>query len=260
MSSQPTTPGDFFVGYLPIPGSLRHWLIGMTGIALLVVVALAVSMAIGQRDPGTGVWQLYDESTATGVLLAEPYPMLLTAETNGRPRTILLVGAGKYGVADRAADLHGKPVRIKGHLIARDSRHMFELADEPESIEPLDASNQNMPTNVAAETSSHPTRLRGEIVDPKCYLGAMKPGEGKTHKACATLCIRGGIPPAFYSVDPTGRRECYLLVGPSGEALHGESLECVLPYVADLVELEGAVQTRADLKLLRLDLGTIQRL
>jgi len=27
--------------------------------------------------------------------------------------------------------------------------------------------------------------LRGEVIDPKCYIGAMKPGGGKTHKACA---------------------------------------------------------------------------
>ena len=36
--------------------------------------------------------------------------------------------------------------------------------------------------------------LKGEIIDPKCYLGAMKPGGGKTHKACAMRCIAGGIP------------------------------------------------------------------
>jgi hypothetical protein len=34
----------------------------------------------------------------------------------------------------------------------------------------------------------------GEVVDAKCYLGAMKPGDGKSHKACATLCVTNGIP------------------------------------------------------------------
>ena len=29
------------------------------------------------------------------------------------------------------------------------------------------------------------------------FDGAMKPGDGKTHKGCAALCLRGGIPPAL---------------------------------------------------------------
>ena len=41
--------------------------------------------------------------------------------------------------------------------------------------------------------------LVGEILDSKCWFGAMRPSQGKPHKACASLCIRGGIPPAFFA-------------------------------------------------------------
>ena len=39
------------------------------------------------------------------------------------------------------------------------------------------------------------TRLKGEIYDPKCAFGAMKPGFGKPHRSCAIRCISGGVPP-----------------------------------------------------------------
>ena len=43
--------------------------------------------------------------------------------------------------------------------------------------------------------------VKGEIVDPKCFFGVMKPGEGKPHKDCAIRCILGGIPPVLKVTD-----------------------------------------------------------
>ena len=39
--------------------------------------------------------------------------------------------------------------------------------------------------------------VEGEIVDSKCHLGVMKPGEGPTHRDCAVRCLLGRIPPMF---------------------------------------------------------------
>ena len=39
--------------------------------------------------------------------------------------------------------------------------------------------------------------LRGEIVDGKCWMGVMNPGEGQVHRDCADRCLRGGLPPMF---------------------------------------------------------------
>jgi hypothetical protein len=46
--------------------------------------------------------------------------------------------------------------------------------------------------------------LVGEIVDSKCYLGIMNPGETNPHRECAALCIRGGIPPLIIAHDADG--------------------------------------------------------
>ena len=48
----------------------------------------------------------------------------------------------------------------------------------------------------AESVGGGPVTVSGEIVDSKCFLGVMVPGAGKTHKECASLCLRGGIPPA----------------------------------------------------------------
>ena len=69
--------------------------------------------------------------------------------------------------------------------------------------------------------------LAGEIIDPKCYFGAMKPGEGKIHKACATLCLRGGIPPMFMTTDEQGRHVYYLLTKPDGRGSNHDKLQRV---------------------------------
>ncbi len=69
--------------------------------------------------------------------------------------------------------------------------------------------------------------LKGEIIDPKCYLGAMKPGGGKTHKACAMLCISGGVPPMLVTRDANKQETFYLLTTDQG----GVANELVLPFV-----------------------------
>ena len=99
--------------------------------------------------------------------------------------------------------------------------------------------------------------LDGQIIDPKCYFGAMKPGEGKVHKACATLCIAGGIPPMFMTTDDAGERVYYLLVNAGGDGIIGDELQALLPYVADPVAITGDVERWGELMLLRV--GMIER-
>jgi hypothetical protein len=61
--------------------------------------------------------------------------------------------------------------------------------------------------------------LRGEIVDSKCFLGVMVPGQGKTHRACASLCLRGGLPPALLVEADDGAARLVLLVTRSGDPI-----------------------------------------
>jgi hypothetical protein len=49
-----------------------------------------------------------------------------------------------------------------------------------------------------------PAALDGEIVDSKCHLGVMKPGEGPTHRDCAVRCLLGQVMPMIVTRDREG--------------------------------------------------------
>ena len=127
-------------------------------------------------------------------------------------------------------------------LVHRGERTLVELV--PGSLTPATGAAGPVPAPVE-DLGVH--TLVGEIVDSKCWLGVMNPGNLRTHRACATLCIRGGIPPILVVRDGEGRTLKPLLVGPAGEALN----EAVLPLVALPVEVEGELERRDDLLVLR---------
>ena len=97
--------------------------------------------------------------------------------------------------------------------------------------------------------------LSGEILDSKCWFGAMRPSDGKLHKACASLCIRGGIPPAFFARGPAGQSA--LMIMTDGGRAHGPEL---LALVADPVQITGRVFRRGDLLMLDTPVSAIRRL
>jgi hypothetical protein len=235
---------DFFVGYLPTPPSLRRMLLGIVVALLLVAAAVAATIAFAQRDPGAGVWKDSQLDTLQGTLLTEPYPLLYTTDS----KIVLLVGVGKHGVAERLAKFTGHTVKLQGHLLQRNGWTMLEIEDASDSVQSLGAARADIPlmTDISAAQT-----FRGEIIDPKCYLGAMKPGDGKAHKACATLCIRGGIPPAFVVTE--GSSPVYYL-------LVTDSIQSILPYVGDPVQLHGTTAVLGDLHLLRVNPDSIRRL
>jgi hypothetical protein len=119
-----------------------------------------------------GVYREY-----SGVIEEWPYPMLRTADT-----AFLLVAPGKHGFSG-ASGLQGQSVHLQGALIERGPDHMLEVL--PASLREISALPIPPPTSPIALGS---VRLRGEIVDSKCYLGVMNPGNGKVHRDCAVRC------------------------------------------------------------------------
>jgi hypothetical protein len=81
------------------------------------------------------------------------------------------------------------------------------------------------------------TQLKGEILDPKCWFGVMKPGEGKVHKSCAIRCISGGIEPVFRVTNGL-ENDYYILKGTNGEDINQD----ILDYVAEPVYIDAEVE------------------
>ncbi|MEM8739491.1 MAG: hypothetical protein AAGG38_13590 [Planctomycetota bacterium] len=282
---------EFYVGYLPLPAGIRRTLWGVVPALVVAVVAVGVWRAGGQADPGDGTWDLSEVTEYRGVLVVEPYPMVVVpgAETEtvaagasdegseevsgagdvseevpgvfpgvfpGGMKTVLLASQVKVGVRERVSEWAGRWVTVRGNLAARDGRELLTLLDDASGIEAWDGGGDAPERVPPAGEAQGRFRLTGQIIDPKCYLGAMKPGEGKIHKACATLCLAGGIPPMFMTRDAADRRSLYLLTDADGGAV----FETIRPYVADPITAEGVVERRGDLAWFKIEPGTVERL
>ncbi|MFM9996870.1 MAG: hypothetical protein ACKVU4_13845 [Phycisphaerales bacterium] len=230
---------EFYVGYLPVPARQRRFLWLIVPAILWALLAAAALIARSQPDPGNAVWDDATARTFTGVLIARPYPVVLAEDAgDGAPGALLLVELGKFGPGPRAAPFDGQRVRVSGWLLHRDDRRMLELEPGDGALRALNGAEPTSPSAPPVPRWLGRVTLRGEIVDSKCYLGAMKPGHGRTHKECATLCIRGGIPPMLVTRNGRGRVTCYLLMDPSGGALDAAAW----PMIADPVEVSGDLE------------------
>jgi hypothetical protein len=236
------TRGDeFFVGWVGrVPPRHKRFLTMLVAGALCGFVLLAVALARGTDGPGPGGYD-WDAGAQTvrGVLTALPYPLLRLA--NGH--TLLLAAPGKANVAVDAA-LEGRVVEAKGFMLKRGSLDMLEVGD---TLTAVDA-----PAAAAPPVPLGRWRITGEICDGKCYSGAMRPGAGLAHRACANLCLIGGVPPVFVSTAAVQGSDFLLLADASG----GPLPDAVRDLVALRVRLDGALERRGDLLVFKVNLGT----
>ena len=245
---------DFFIGWAETPKVDRRFFLG-AGLGLLAgTAAVAGGIAALQRPMGKGDWNMGEIREWRGIATAEPYAMLRTTDLDGTPRTALLGCQGKCGVSAKIGALAGKPVIVQGSLIQRGTHSMIAVIDG------LDWIREDVGGDIDGLAFPKPepvmeVSLNGEILDTKCWFGAMRPSSGKVHKACASLCIRGGLPPAFYVKDP--QDQSALMIMTSGGFGHNKDL---LPYVADPVSITGQVQRFGDLFLLDAPVSAISRL
>jgi nitrite reductase/ring-hydroxylating ferredoxin subunit len=258
----PTDRHEFFVGYLSMPAPLRGFHRRVSATLAIVAVLVAVVAGASQRPLGRGEFEYGIESRLEGVLRAAPIPLLWTplgsdatggfGEPRQRYRVVPLVGQGKHGVAPAVLALAGRPVALTGSWIRRDGSELFEV-ERAETIDTGAAGAGSAPEPATASLGRR--RLRGEVVDSKCYLGVMKPGDGKSHRDCAVRCISGGSPAALVARTAKGEAWVLLLVTPDGRPLGRELLD----LVAEPVEVEGEVLRLGGLPLLVTGLPAIRR-
>lgn len=245
---------EFFVGYLPVPSRLSRFL---TICAILLVVGFGVlSYAAGatQDNPGDGNFRFdFGRQTVTGVIGTEPYPYIRITEGNERlpaGHTLMLSAGGKNGVMGRAKPLDGKLATVSGVILKRGELDMLQLRGGRNGLQ---AAEGEAPSLESAEPLGR-WKLAGEICDGKCLAGAMRPGRRLAHKACANLCIIGGVPPVFVSTQKVEGSEYMLIGGPDGKPLGQE----LLNNVAAFISIEGELERRGDLLVLKADPASIE--
>ena len=109
----------------------------------------------------------------------------------------LLTGRGKTGVAPEVLEQAGRWVKLDGTLISRNQLAVIAARSAEPLPGPPAGHSQAEASDPGPGTSLGRVSLTGEIVDSKCYPGVMKPGQGKTHRACAIRCLSGGVPAVF---------------------------------------------------------------
>ena len=247
---------DFYIGYLPkMPATIKR-AVKPTAIFLVIIGVLAAAViAISQGQFANSVFEFGNVREFRGSIQAEPVPFLLverTEKNNGLPSFFRypLVGEGKYSVGD-LTEFNRKEVSFSGTLIYRDGIRMIEVVGGSIKKGPTDSEKAfEEPVDLGEKT------LRGEIIDSKCYLGVMNPGDKKAHRSCAVACLRGGVPALYVVKDESGKKSELWLVSEQGKSVNDE----VLDYVAEPVEVSGQVTRQGDQLFFSIDPKKITRL
>ncbi len=254
MQSGPPSPSegelegeaDFYIGWMPkAPNSFSNFIKKYLILLVVFIIVVSIALALSQRKFGTGTFEFGKLTEVKGIYFNQPVPSVKVI--NGKDIwgnvsyiTFPLVGYGKQGadgiIADiereKAISIDKKEVTLKGTLLYNDGKTILQIDknDSPLIIVGQTASAELLPQ--LQELGMQ--KIKGEIVDPKCYFGVMKPGEGKPHRDCAIRCILGGIPPVFHVQNVKGENNYYLVVGPNGKKMN----EAVQDYVAEPAEIE----------------------
>lgn len=242
--NEPQQEEPFYVGYLPrAPVETARFVRKVVmGVALLALLA-AGGAAVALPYFGNGEFRFGHPQEFRGVLRCETASRL---QSGGEE--YLLVGYGKNRVAPEICGAAGNEVVLRGTLIRRDGRQLLEVASSPTGGRRA-AGDEAPPVRLGQYT------LRGEIVDSKCYFGVMNPAEGRAHRACAELCLRGGVPAVFVARDRTGAAIHLLIAGENGEPIN----DALLRWVAEPVEATGEVWRQGRWLVWRLNAASLKR-
>jgi hypothetical protein len=232
----------FYIGYLPKapPASavfVRKVVACMGGLVLTVAALAAMALPYF----GAGEFEFGRPREFRGTLRCDVTPRLIANDAE-----FLLVGEGKHAVAPEICGAAGKDVSLRGTLIRRDGRQLIEvaLAPTPSGMAAADPA----PVPLGRFT------LRGEIVDSKCYFGVMNPAEGRVHRACAELCLRGGVPAVFVARDRTGATAHLILTDTRGDSPNA----ALWRWVGEPVEASGEVIRQGKWLVWRIDPSSLR--
>ena len=250
---------EFYIGYLDKVGTntkkkVRRFVFLSIGLLLLA----AFLFSFFQRPAVNSTFDFNEPTKVSGVYHESPYPMLRVELAESEYKDILLLGFGKFGpnkylkeIKKDIGSLVNKHLTIEGQLIYYNGKTLLEI-DDSQKI----TLNGSSTKNIVADTLSSKIELEGEIIDPKCYFGVMKPGFGKIHRSCAALCISGGVPPVLVSSDENSIDEYFLLTDLKGKPINQD----ILPYIGQPSRISGSVSKLGDWKVLRVNIDQIDKL
>ncbi|MEO1022693.1 MAG: hypothetical protein AAFW89_09115 [Bacteroidota bacterium] len=255
---------EFYIGWEErMPSRHKRFFSVLIPLLLMAIPILVFGLVVLQEPFNDHQFEFGTLTELSGIYHQEPFPMLEVSSgvPDGFSRQVLLVGFGKSGATasiDAIEQTHGalinKQVTFKGTLLYGDGITLFELTDQEDSfvaVSEPDSANKLNPS-VPEEKM-----LIGELIDPKCYFGVMKPGLGKAHRSCAVRCVSGGIPPVLKVDDPYSESDRYVIV----KGLNGKKINAdLLPYIGDHIMVNGSIYTQNGWDVIHIDTSLITRL
>ncbi|MGX1929730.1 hypothetical protein [Flagellimonas sp. 2504JD4-2] len=250
---------EFYIGYVDVVGegtkkTIRRFVFITIGSLLLG----AVLFGIFQRPAANSAFDFNAPTKVSGTYQEAPYPMLHVKLDKDNYKNVILLGFGKLGankylddIRNKEGTLNGKHLTIEGNLIYYNGKTLLEIDDSQK----ISLTHSKIKDYMLPEVKGNQT-VTGEIVDPKCYFGVMKPGYGKIHRSCAALCISGGIPPVLVTSDNNAISEHFLLTDLKGNPIHKD----ILPYIGQPSLLSGEVEKLGDWYTMRIDVSQIKKL
>jgi hypothetical protein len=212
---------------------------------LALAFGVIFTLAWTQRRPEPVTFEYGTIVSLTGVVREDPYPMMITADSSGTT-TWLLAGPNKRGADSLVRGFGGQMIMAEGTRIYRPGSTMLELHHLARA-----AGGLPMPE----ERELGRATLTGEVVDGKCWIGAMNPGHGPTHRLCALRCLRGGLPPLLAGRDSAGAAVAAVLTGPDGRRIDS----VLLPLTAAQIRITGRLRSVGSVLVLEADPSTIER-
>jgi hypothetical protein len=247
-SSSPSEGEGFYIGWMPnAPDKLAKHVKKVVLFLVLLVATIGIVLALSQKKFDTGNFEFGILTEVKGIYSKTPVPNLKIV--NGKDIwgnysyiTAPLVGYGKHGAdgiitsleEENKTSLDKKEITLKGTLLYNDGKLIIQIDANDKPL--LHISHLVTSADVLPHAKDLGIqKVKGEIIDPKCYFGVMKPGLGKPHRDCAIRCILGGIPPLLHVRNETGASNYYIIVGPNGEKMN----EAVQDFIAEPVEMKG---------------------
>ncbi|WP_338867826.1 hypothetical protein WBJ53_15895 [Spirosoma sp. SC4-14] len=256
---------EFYIGYQPnAPAGIARSMRLIVGILLTDLLLIAFALTRFEQGFSTSQFEYGTLTEVEGQLLRSPVPtlrVLLGKDANGQNvyKSILLVNFLKFGAesllqayTQKGVSESESLVRLSGTLLYYDGLTVLELTDQEQSL--LSIKKTASPLPPLQKTILGTVKLTGEIVDPKCYFGAMKPGESKPHRDCAIRCISGGIPPVFVLKNQEGVATYLFLTDQQGHAINDR----ILKFVAVPIQVSGTLQRINEWMVLQIDPATIR--
>jgi hypothetical protein len=258
---------EFYIGWMPAApeGFAKHVRKVVIGLIVLVIAA-GIILSLQQRKFSNSSFEFGQLTEVKGIYQQFPVPsikVITERDVFGHVSyiTMPLAGYGKFGAEgvitelekEKKITLDKKEVTLKGTLLYSDGKTLLQI---DKNDDPLIKVSEADTKNISPAIKELGTvQLTGEVLDPKCYFGVMKPGHGKPHRDCAIRCIAGGMSPVFWVQNEKGEANYYLILDENGKKMNAELKD----HIAEPVSLTAKAVQYDDWIILYTNKGSIKR-